>query len=353
VPWMEHAVTESAGMPRRWHYAAARPVQEFGATLTGLELLLLPGLSDGTSVLRAELVLAPDSPVMSFAPGYHNLAPVEIDTALGLGTVWGGHHLRTGWGTSPVQRPLSRPPAVAELFCTTIDDPSLLPEPSLRLHPQPWSEADYRMYTMTRDDAEPTPEDVDDRIKDIFPIGGGVAMVGGYRSAVMADFGWGTSARRFAVDAMFYAVAQNVMLKRLVEQAEMLVEPTRNPNAAIALSRGVLAYRAVFWWDGTGRPEPEARLVRTYRQENGLAKLETDLSSFETAAQAMISAQTNVLLGLVTVLGLAVAVAAAVVQAAGWKGGETLWGVLIALIVAAGLLMLPTGRALRQSIIRR
>jgi hypothetical protein len=68
--------------------------------------------------------------------------------------------------------------------------------------------------------------------------------------------------------------------------------------------------------------------------------------------QAAISAQTNVLLGVIAVLGLAVAVAAAIVQAASWTGAATLWGVLVAAVVATIVLLLPTGRALRTSLLR-
>ena len=223
----------------------------------------------------------------------------------------------------------------------------------MRLQPQPWTEAEYRMFTITRDEAEPNTEDISRIIGGTFPIGGGVALVGGFRSVVMADFGWGVSAQRFAIDAMFYAVAQNIMLKRLFRQAELLVEPMRDPGAAVALSRGVLAYRAVFWWDGAGRPEAEGRLIHAYHEQNALGELEADLSSFETAAQAAISAQTNLLLGLITVLGLALAVGVAAIQGAGWTGDETLWGLVVAIGTAAALLMLPMARALRQALLWR
>jgi hypothetical protein len=169
----------------------------------------------------------------------------------------------------------------------------------------------------------------------------------------MADWGSGASVQAFAIDAMLYAVAQNVMLRKLFEQAELLVEPARNPGAATGLSRGVLAYRAIFWWDGSGSPETEGRFVAAYHDQNGLSELEADLASFEGAAQAAIGAQTNVLLGLIAVLGLAVAVAGGLVQAAGWEGKETLWGLLSAVGIVAILLMLPFGRPLRRAVLRR
>jgi hypothetical protein len=350
---MEHAVTGSGADPRRWHRVVSLPVSELGGQLTGVELLRLPGLVDGTAVIRLELVIARDSPVMKFAPAFPIVEPWKIEKLLDLSAWLGPHELRTGWGTSAVQRALTDPPAVAELFCSTLDNPALLPEPSMRMGPARWNEGEYRMYTLTREQPEPEPEDVVRAIERIVPIGGGVALVGGYRAVASADFGREVRVQRVAVETMFYAVAQNVMLKRLFEQAELLVDPTKNPGAALALSRGVLAYRAVFWWDGRQRPEPEARLVAAYHERNGLSELEADLTSFETAAQAAISAQTNVLLGVIAVLGFAVAVAAAAVQAAGWKGAATLWGVLVAATVAIGVLFLPFGRALRTALRRR
>jgi hypothetical protein len=352
LPWMEHAVTGSSVDPWRWHRIVSLPVGELGAQLTGVELLRLPGLADGTAVLRLQFVIASESPVMISAPAFANVEPLRIEKLLDLSAWLGANELRTGWGTSAVQRPLTDPPAVAELFCTTLDDPALLPEPSIRFEPETWTEAAYRMYTLTRDEPEPGPEDVVRGTERIVLVGGGVALVGGYRAVAMADFGRAVRVQRIAVETMFYAVAQNVMLKRLFEQAELLVEPTRNAGAAVALSRGVLAYRAVFWWGGGQRPEPEGELVAAYHDKNGLSELEADLASFETAVQAAISAQTNVLLGVIAVLGLAVAVAAAIVQAASWTGAATLWGVLVAAVVATIVLLLPTGRALRTSLLR-
>jgi hypothetical protein len=130
LPWMEHAVTGSSVDPRRWHRVVSLPVGELGGQLTGVELLRLPGLVDGTAVVRLQLVIAPDSPVMISAPAFPGVEPLRIERVLDLSAWLGAHELRTRWGTSGVQRPLTDPPAVAELFCTTLDDPALLPEPS-------------------------------------------------------------------------------------------------------------------------------------------------------------------------------------------------------------------------------
>jgi hypothetical protein len=354
VPWVAHAVTGSADDPRRWHRLLSQSLDDVGGELIGAEILRLPGFDDGTSVLHLRIAVARGSHLMRGAPQFAGVKPLDIASALDLHTWLGGEFaLPSGWGTSPVQRPLSEPSAVGELLCTTLDDPALLPEPSVRLLPAPWSEAQYRMYQCTRDVLEPTPDDISAGIQRVLAIGGGVALVGSYRSVAMADYGGATSVQRLTVDTMLFAVAQNVMLKRLFQLAERLVEPARNPRAAVALSRGVLAYRAVFWWNGAGRPEPESRIIWSYYQQNGLGDLEADLSSFETAAQAAISAQTNVLLGLIAVLGVAVAVAASVIGAASLTGWEALWGLLIAVATAAVLLMLPFGRTLRAAIVGR
>jgi hypothetical protein len=68
------------------------------------------------------------------------------------------------------------------------------------------------------------------------------------------------------------------------------------------------------------------------------------LQDFAPAAQTEIAGETNALLALPTVLTLAVAIAAAVITGAAWKGWDVLWGVAVRAITFAALLVLPFSR---------
>jgi hypothetical protein len=311
--------------------------------LVGMDALTPAGLSDGTCVLLLHIALGADSEPFRLG------RPLDL-SSLDLASLLGGPvTLSDQWRGGPVQLPLTSPPAVAELVCAP-DNPDFLPEPRVRFEPTMWSEYQYRMYQLTRDEPEPTPEDVVRDIDRIFAIGGGTMLIGAFRSVAEGDFGNEARLRTFASNGLLAGAVQRVMLDRLARIAAELADPTSNPRGALALSRAVTGYRAVHAPATLTRTDLDSEIAARYRDRTGLEAVEQQLSSFETAAQAAMSADTNILLAAIAIGGFAIAVAAAVGQATGWEGWSALWTLLVAVFVAVAIALLPTGRSLRAAL---
>jgi hypothetical protein len=319
-----------------------RPLGE--GWLLGVDTLALAGLSDGSCVLLLHVVLEADS-----AP-FRLGRPLDL-SSLNLPSLLGGPvALSDQWRGSPVQRPLTNPTAVAELVCAP-DRPDMLPEPAIRFEPASWSDYEYRMYELIRDEPEPTPpDDIVRGLERIFPIGGGTMLIGAFRSVAEGDFGNEVRLRTFVVNGLLAGVVQRVMLDRLARMAAELADPTSNPRGALALSRAVTGYRAVHGPSTLARTDLDSEIAARYRDRTALEALEQQASSFETAAQAAMSADTNLLLAVVAIGGFALAIAAGVETTASWKGWSTLWSLLVAVVVAIAIGLLPPGRSLRAAL---
>jgi hypothetical protein len=76
---------------------------------------------------------------------------------------------------------------------------------------------------------------------------------------------------------------------------------------------------------GRTADSPFTRILACYRELTGASDTEKQLQDFAPAAQTEIAGETNALLALLTVLTLAVAIAAAVITGAAWKGWDVLW----------------------------
>ena len=345
APTIRNAVVGRADDRLRWHRdLATEPPRVADGWLLAVELLLLHGLDRGSCVLVLHLALPPTA--SAFALGQ----PLEL-TELELPVLLGGSiALSSDWHGGVVQRPLSRPAAVAELVCAP-DDPRFLPEPRVRIDIGRWPEYEYRMFALSREEPEPDRDTIATALAEIFPVGHGTLAAGPFRSVAEGDFGNEAHLRTFVVSAVLFGVAQAVILNRLAQLAAQLANPSANPATAIRISRMITSYRAIHAWMPAPRPELDWKIARRYREITGLEALERQLASFEASAQAALSAQTNALLALIAILGVAVAIATATTQAAelhGWLAAVASLG------VAAGitglLLLLPIGRALRAAL---
>src|SRR5207344_2686024 len=118
----------------------------------------------------------------------------------------------------------------------------------------------------------------------------------------------------------------------LTEQGEFLADPGRHPRAAANLSRAIVGYLSLYSWAHTSPPGPITRILLRYRELTAAEALESQLQGFSAAAQTEVNGETNLLLALLTILGFAVAVSAAVSAGAKWQGLQVFWSVGVALL---------------------
>jgi hypothetical protein len=348
LPAIQRAVMGALDSPIRWHLnLESAPLAVGSGCVIAVEALRLTGLS-GSYVIVVHVAIEPSCGIFQ---GYD--PPFDMGTAL-KDVIGPAMVLLDGWGGSHVQHPAASPTPVSELIVAP-DNPAALPKPNVVLSGPGcnWNEYEYRSYWFTRDEAEPTPDMIMSNIRRTFPVGGGTLLVGGYRSVAENDSYYENRLRTFVLDAMLFSVAQNVMLNGPTHLALGLANPRRDPSTARAMSRGIVAYRSLYAWTGGSVLGPDRQVIEDYRKRTGLELLEKSLTSFEYAAQSAITAQTNDLLGLIAVFGLAATIALAVKEAVGWHGWAILWAVLIAIAIVSCLLLLPLGRALRTSIFDR
>jgi hypothetical protein len=216
----------------------------------------------------------------------------------------------------------------------------------------------FAMHVLANPEVDRTAESAKAGVQGVFrlPYGFNEMLVGRrYAIAVGGDI-WDRRAatdealqRTTVLNALLYAVAQRVFLEHLADQAARLAEPRRDPSRALAISRGSTTYRAIYSWQRTGDDALD-HIVADYRRAHDIDALAQQLDSFERAAQTALTAETNLLLAMVAVVGLAVTFALAVVAAAGWNGWTAGWGIPIAFAAALVILATPPARSLRQQI---
>jgi hypothetical protein len=345
MPAIRNMVIGPADNEVRWHLDLEhRPltVDSGAGRIVALETVRLTGLTNTYIVVTHTAVDA----------GLFTANPRPLDlAALIEGELGPGWKLSQQWTPSHIHPPVVRPTPVHELLIGP-EDWTCFPEPWGPVPPE-GHDLDARMYVQTREEAEFDEEDMQRGFERRFVVGSGTVVIGSYRSAAQhghRDEYW---MRTFVTDALLFGIAQNIMLHALSRLALSLSDPARDPAAAAALSSGSVAFRALYGWTGGAMLGSDRRIVEQYRQLNGLPSMEVALTAFASAAQSAISAQTNVLLGMITVLTLAAALAVAVREAAEWNDWASLWAVPLAAVIAAGLLLLPQARALRAALFGR
>ncbi|MDT0353597.1 hypothetical protein [Pseudonocardia charpentierae] len=191
---------------------------------------------------------------------------------------------------------------------------------------------------------------IQEKSDEVIQVPGGEVMIGLNAAIAAADFGEEQYMRTCVLNGMYLGVAQRVALRRLAQQSELLTDPAKTPATASDLSRSINAYRSVYSWTHASPPNPIINLVNRYREIAATDASEAQLHGFATAASTEVSAETNTLLALLAVLGLAVAIGGAVITGAEWKGWNVGWGALIAATCFGLLLLLPFSRPLRQEL---
>lgn len=348
LPAVQHAVVGQPDLLIRWHLdLESAPLSIESGRIIAVEALKLVGLIQ-SYVIIVHTVIDPSSGLLQGHARPWDMR-AALKTVIGLDM-----ELSEAWGGSHVQHPAAFPTPISELIIAP-DNPAALPEPSVRLTgpDTDWNEYQYRSYWLTRDEAEPSSDMISAGINQTLPVGGGTLLVGGYRSVAENDSNYEHCLRSFVLDAVLFGVAQNVMLNCLTRLALGLANPWRDPSAATYLSRGIVAYRSLYAWTGGSVLGPDRQVIENYRRRASLQSLEESLTSFESATQSALSAQTNGLLGLIATLGLAATLAVAVREAAGWNGWSSLWAILVAITITVLLLFFPLGKTLRAAIFRR
>lgn len=338
------AVVGTGSRLRRWHIDLEQqaPVGDPAPAIIAVEAMRLSGASDSAYLLavhiRMKTVTDHDDEGLSDVDSKIQ----EIPTIVGAPV-----ELHQDWGTG---RHLARSAVVAQLVCVP-DDPSFLPMASFEFPNSPFMPGHLEMFCLVNEEPIVSAELVEAASNRVLQIPGGEVMVGINRSVVAADFGEEAYARTCVVDAFYFVLAQRVSLRRLTEQGEFLADPGRNPRGAANLSRAIVGYLSVYSWAHTSPPSPITQILVRYRELTSAEALEGQLQGFSAAAQTAVNDETNLLLALLTILGFAVAVAAAVSTGAKWQGWQVLWGVGVALLTFGLFLLLPFGRPIRQALI--
>jgi hypothetical protein len=239
---------------------------------------------------------------------------------------------------------------VAELICIPDNTQAFLPPPRFGFSPLNVLPGHLEMFCVITEEPMIGAQMVEAASEQVVQVPRGEVMVGLNRSVAMADFGVEAYSRTCVVDAFYAGLAQRVLLRRLTELSERLSDPGRHVRDAAELSRAIAGYQGVYSWAHTDSPSPFNRILVRYRALSGARETEQQLQVFAASAQTEIGRETNVLLAFLTVLGFAVAVAAAAATGADWKGWDALWGAAVAAITFAALLLPPFSRSLRQAL---
>ena len=340
------AVVGSESHLRRWHIDLEQQASATGPApaIIAVEAMRLSGASDSAYLLavhvRMKAVTDHDDEGLSYVDSRIQEIPAIVGASIEFHQDWGsGRHL-------------ARSAVVAELVCVP-DDASFLPMASFGFSELRCPPGHLEMFCLVSEEPLVSAELVEDASGRVLQIPGGEVMVGINRSVVAAEFGEEAYSRTCVVDAFYFVLAQRVSLRRLTEQGEFLADPGRHPRAAANLSRAIVGYLSLYSWAHTGPPGPITRILLRYRELTAAEALESQLQGFSAAAQTEVNGETNLLLALLTILGFAVAVAAAVSAGAKWQGLQVLWGVGVALLTFVFFLLLPFGRPIRQAIVPR
>jgi len=340
------AVVGSESRIRRWHIdleqqeSAADPAP---AIIT-VEAMRLSGASDSAYLLaihvRMKAIPEHDDEGLSYIDSRIQEIPAIVGAPVEFEQDWGsGRHL-------------ARSAVVAELVCVP-DDSSFLPMASFGFSNLECPPGHLEMFCLVNEEPLVSAELVEAASGQVLQIPGGEVMVGVNRSVVAADFGEEAYARTCVVDAFYFVVAQRVLLRRLTEQGGFLADPGRHPRAAGNLSRAIVGYLSLYSWAHASPLSPVTRILLRYRELTAAEALESQLQGFSAAAQTEVNGETNLLLALLTILGFAVAVAAAVSAGLKWQGLEILWAAGITVLTFVLFLLLPFGRPIRQALMPR
>jgi hypothetical protein len=340
------AVVGSESRIRRWHIdleqqeSAADPAP---AIIT-VEAMRLSGASDSAYLLaihvRMKAIPEHDDEGLSYIDSRIQEIPAIVGAPVEFEQDWGsGRHL-------------ARSAVVAELVCVP-DDSSFLPMASFGFSNLECPPGHLEMFCLVNEEPLVSAELVEAASGQVLQIPGGEVMVGVNRSVVAADFGEEAYARTCVVDAFYFVVAQRVLLRRLTEQGGFLADPGRHPRAAGNLSRAIVGYLSLYSWAHASPLSPVTRILLRYRELTAAEALESQLQGFSAAAQTEVNGETNLLLALLTILGFAVAIAAAVSAGLKWQGLEILWAAGITVLTFVLFLLLPFGRPIRQALMPR
>lgn len=344
LPQRMWAAVASSSPTRRWHLDLASASNSEGRSrILAIEALELAGTSHAVYLLAVHLEMK--AVYRDDSDGMAQLASAieQLPTAAGIAMT-----LRYDWGPDP-STPTSA--IVGQLICVPDNTHAFLPPPKFGFSPLQVMPGHLEMFSVITEEPTVGADMVEAASEQVIQLPGGEVMVGLNRSVAMSDFGIDVYARTCLVDAFYVGFAQRVLLRRLTELSERLSDPGRHSREAAELSRAIAGYQGVYSWAHTDSPSPLTRVLVRYRALSGASETEQQLQVFATSAQTEIARETNVLLALLTVLGFAVAVGAAVTTSAAWNGWEVLWGVAVAAATFACLLLLPFSGPLRQSIL--
>jgi hypothetical protein len=343
-------VVGSESRPRRWHIDLEQRATIDGTTpvIIAVEAMKLTDVSRSSYLLavhiRMKAVMDHDEKGLSHIDSMIK----DIPAIVGAPT-----KLHQDWSYS---KHSARASMVAELVCVP-DDSSFLPEPSYGFSNLRCPPGHLEMFSYINQDVVygkwlVSAELVQAASSRVIQFPNGEIMVGLNRSVAAADFGEETFVRTVVADAFYLILAQRVSLRRLAQQGESLTNPGRNLRTGVDFSRGIVSYLSLHSWARTIPPSPIAQIILRYRELSSADILERELQIFSGAVQTQVSTETNLLLTLLTNLGVAVAVAAAVLTGAQWHGVQILWSLGVALLSFAIFSLLPFGRPIRQGLTR-
>jgi hypothetical protein len=343
LPARTWAAVASGSRTRRWHL----DLSEAGDTgspskIVAVEAMELAGTSSADYLLAVHLAMKAidrnDSEGMARLS--HELQQLQSAAHVRMTL----HH---DWGSGPS---IANSAIVAELICIPDNTQAFLPPPRFGFSPLNVQPGHLEMFCVINEEPTVGAAVVEAASEQVLQVPRGEVMVGLNRSVAMSDFGVEAYARTCVVDVFYLGLAQRVLLRRLTDLSERLSSPGRHARDAAELSQAIAGYQGVYSWAHADSPSPFTRILVRYRELSGASETEKQLQVFAASAQTEIGRETNVLLGLLAVLGFAVAVAAAVITGAAWKDWDVLWGAAVAAIMFVALLFLPFSRPLRQSL---
>jgi hypothetical protein len=237
------------------------PLSAEHLTVLAVEAVRLFGFDQAVYLLALHVTLAPEDlglPLTLDADELGSLIEVLVGATVKLSADWEARESAS-----------SRPGAVAELVCVP-DSPAFLRRPRFGTSEQTWGDYQQSMYELTSDDPLFAAERVVEVLGTTIQFLGGEILVGNFRTVAVGDGGYESYQRTVVLDALLFACAELVMLRRLGAIGAQLVDPARAPHLAESVSRTITAYTALYSWNRTGRQEVDHQVIARFRELNAV-----------------------------------------------------------------------------------